>query len=134
LNCIDGELIQQQNPEKVFTGEGRDKVGPGHYEAKREAAVKKSGTNWHSSKVQKGLKIESHGNAADIGPGKYELGKTQPIPQYKLRGMSCFVSGVPKVGSESRKEETQSPNKVEDNEEEEEEEDIDVFLMLITIL
>lgn len=31
----EGKFIQQQNPEKHFSGVGPDKVGPGHYNQKR---------------------------------------------------------------------------------------------------
>lgn len=123
---VDGELIQQQNPEKVFTGEGKDKVGPGHYEVKREIASKKSGTNWHSSNVKRGVFAGAPSNPIEIGPGKYETAKQIPLPQYKQRGTSCFVSRVPKATTDVKKEEAEKRMKGEIEDEEEDEEEIDV--------
>jgi hypothetical protein len=31
INLLVGTLVKQKNPDKVFTGEGADKIGPGHY-------------------------------------------------------------------------------------------------------
>jgi len=83
LRClifIGGELIQQQNPDKIYTGEGKDRIGPGHYEIKRELANKYKGTNWHVSNVKR--LNENPNKTADnpqLGPGAYEIEKTTSL-------------------------------------------------------
>jgi len=91
-----GELIQQQNPEKIFAGTASDTVGPGHYEIKREI-VRKSGTNWHASKVKRLGFLDSKNDTAAVGPGSYDPLKPVASPQQKVRGTSVFVSTVPKA-------------------------------------
>ena len=128
---IDGELVQQPNPEKVYTGEGGDKIGPGHYEVKREITDKKKGTNWHVSHVKR-LEAPLNKTTAEtstLGPGSYDPVKPLSIQQTKLRGSSSFVSKVPKVG---RPGVSQGGNRGEEQEEvsesEEEDEEIEVII------
>eukprot|EP01022_Parablepharisma_sp_SALTPOND_P005157 TRINITY_DN121831_c0_g1_i1.p1 TRINITY_DN121831_c0_g1~~TRINITY_DN121831_c0_g1_i1.p1 ORF type:complete len:430 (-),score=8.21 TRINITY_DN121831_c0_g1_i1:241-1530(-) len=77
---IGGELIQQQNPEKIFAGEGADKIGPGHYEVKRELVNKYKGTNWHASNVKREFaRLNKTVEDTNIGPGAYEVEKHTSI-------------------------------------------------------
>ena len=94
---IAGELIQQQNPDKIFTGEGPDQVGPGHYELRRGLVDRKKGTNWHASNVKRVVGLNKTTDAANVGPGAYEpVKQVTSVPQYKIRGSSSFISRVPK--------------------------------------
>jgi len=94
----EGELIQQQNPEKIFTGTHGDTVGPGQYEVKYIRA-KSTGINWHSSKVKRPMLTSSATQQSLIGPGSYNTTKT---PTKKPRGTSCFISNVPKLAIKER--------------------------------
>lgn len=117
-----GDLIQQQNPEKVFAGTGADTVGPGHYEIKREIA-KKTGTNWHASKVKRLAFGDPKPDLNTLGPGSYDAFlKQASAPQTKVRGTSCFVSTVPKTtGQDStRFPRGKSPSETDDEEDDEE--------------
>lgn len=66
------------------------------------------------------------GIPADIGPGKYDSSKPTLAPQYKQRGMSCFVSRVPKTSTDARQSEEGKKVREDPEEEDEEEEDIEV--------
>ena len=72
---LDGALIQQHNPEKVFTGEGKSRIGPGQYEINRDFMNKTKGTNWHSSAV--GREFSTRYNKlvekSNLGPGAYNI-------------------------------------------------------------
>ena len=85
-----GELIQQQNPKKTFSGSFNDCVGPGQYEIKH---VKKKGWDWHSSKVPRFSSVQKRN---EVGPGNYE-NKAVNLLSRKPKGTSCFVSKVPKA-------------------------------------
>lgn len=122
-------MVQQPNPEKVFTGEGSDKIGPGHYEVKRELNDKKKGTNWHASHAKR-LETTLNKTTADtgaLGPGSYDPVKNVGLPQYKMRGTSCFASKVPKAGRPGVSEGGKRKNNIpETDSESEEEEEIEV--------
>lgn len=92
---MDGELIQQQNPEKVYSGSRGDSVGPGQYEMKN-LVNRNTGTNWHSSKVNRPIFTARGAKNNMIGPGSYEIIKCMGTASQKVRGTSCFVSAVPK--------------------------------------
>jgi hypothetical protein len=94
----EGELIQQQNPEKVFTGTRGDTVGPGQYEVK-ELRIRSTGTNWHASKVKRPMFTSSANQQSLVGPGSYNLTETSVK---KPKGTSCFVSNVPKSAMKER--------------------------------
>eukprot|EP00826_Nyctotherus_ovalis_P022358 TRINITY_DN17366_c0_g1_i1.p1 TRINITY_DN17366_c0_g1~~TRINITY_DN17366_c0_g1_i1.p1 ORF type:complete len:209 (-),score=21.38 TRINITY_DN17366_c0_g1_i1:251-877(-) len=94
----EGELIQQPNPEKVFMGTHGDTVGPGHYEVK-DVKWRKTGTNWHASKVKRPLFTSSATQKNLLGPGSYDITKT---PSKKVKGTSCFVSAVPRTAMKQR--------------------------------
>lgn len=67
---VDGELVQQQNPEKIFAGEGDDAIGPGHYEIGRSPFGRHKGTNWHASNARRGNAQRRTNNY--VGPGTYD--------------------------------------------------------------
>lgn len=71
---IDGEVVRQPGPCKVFTGEGNDRVGPGHYDVKKNSLNRNKGTNWHASNVTRKLPIflKASREERNIGPGTYD--------------------------------------------------------------
>lgn len=105
----EGQLIQQQNPEHVFSGTHGDTVGPGYYEIK-DTRIHKTGTNWHASKVKRPIFTSGVTQQSFIGPGSYDITKAS---SKKMRGTSCFVSNVPKS---TMKERPRTPDKDEDEE------------------
>eukprot|EP00826_Nyctotherus_ovalis_P022359 TRINITY_DN17366_c0_g2_i1.p1 TRINITY_DN17366_c0_g2~~TRINITY_DN17366_c0_g2_i1.p1 ORF type:complete len:170 (+),score=10.59 TRINITY_DN17366_c0_g2_i1:149-658(+) len=75
-----------------------DTVGPGHYEVK-DVKWRKTGTNWHASKVKRPLFTSSATQKNLLGPGSYDITKT---PSKKVKGTSCFVSAVPRTAMKQR--------------------------------
>jgi hypothetical protein len=88
-----GDLIKQKNPEKVYTGIGRDRVGPGQYESVNEIATKVKGTDWHSSKMKRTAPGEEN-KGIMVGPGQYNSEKQEIFPVYKYKQSSVFASKV----------------------------------------
>ena len=67
-------MINQKNPDNIFTGEGKDRIGPGQYNINREFFDNKKGTNWSSSRVPRRLNVRSNeGN--ELGPAAYYIEK-----------------------------------------------------------
>ncbi len=101
-SLVAGELIQQQNPEKTYAGQGADTIGPGRYEIRREVGDRRKGVNWHASNVKR-LAANLNKTAADsLGPGAYEVAASgssmMTAPQQsRPRGTSCFASRVPRA-------------------------------------
>ena len=119
--------MQQQNPDKVFAGEGSDKIGPGQYEVKRELTDKKRGTNWHASNAKRvGTVLNKTADSSNLGPGTYNPPVNIKAP-YKAKGMSSFVSRVPK-GRSTADGNTKENESVES---ESDEPDIDVNLYIL---
>ena len=73
-----GDLVHQKNPEQVFTGHGRDKVGPGQYESKQQFEKKGKGTQWNLSKTKR-TSIQKRGTS-QVGPGQYQTDKGEVFP------------------------------------------------------
>ena len=78
-------MIQQLNPEKVFTGEGNDKIGPGHYDIKKSAINKNKGTNWHLSNVGREFtnQVKKETEKSRVGPGSYEVNASGIVNKYR---------------------------------------------------
>lgn len=108
---LDGELVQQPNPDKVFTSTHNDTVGPGQYEVK--GMTRKTGTNWHSSKVPRLMFTEMEAKNSKVGPGTYETIKAIGTSQHKNKGTSSFASAVPKSTLDIR----ERPSKLDEDEE-----------------
>ena len=88
-----GALVQQTNPEQVFTGSHEDSVGPGQYEVDNSIKPKPGG-NWHVSKTQR-IDFNSINSSKDsLGPGSYDIKNIQS--GNNTHGTSCFLSHVPK--------------------------------------
>ena len=68
-----GELIRQQNTEKVFAGDKEDRVGPGNYEVETRLATK-GPTKWMmpADKPEKVVAIQREKRGNDPGPGHYQ--------------------------------------------------------------
>jgi hypothetical protein len=64
---VDGRLRKQQNPDKIYTGEKEDKIGPGHYETSNEEKKTKGVVRWRSAHVDNRKKKEE----SLVGPGYY---------------------------------------------------------------
>lgn len=109
---LDGELVQQPNPDKVFTGAHSDTVGPGQYEVKG-MTTRKTGTNWHSSKVSRLMFTETEAKNNKVGPGTYDTIKAIGTSQQKMKGTSSFTSAVPKSTLYIK----ERPSKLEEDEE-----------------
>lgn len=109
---VGGELVRQGNPGKVFAGEGKDQIGPGHYEIKRE--LRNKGTNWHASTAERDFAIRYNKLAenANLGPGSYEIERTASHPRIK----HTTVYPGSKVIAEQRDEE-ESSSESESNDE-----------------
>eukprot|EP00826_Nyctotherus_ovalis_P039703 TRINITY_DN3835_c0_g1_i4.p1 TRINITY_DN3835_c0_g1~~TRINITY_DN3835_c0_g1_i4.p1 ORF type:complete len:221 (-),score=9.21 TRINITY_DN3835_c0_g1_i4:707-1369(-) len=101
---VDGVLVRQENPGRVFAGEGKDKIGPGHYEIKRE--LKTKGTNWHASTAERDFVIRYNKLAenANLGPGSYEIERAASRPKIKY----TTVYPGSKIIAEQRDEEESS--------------------------
>ena len=81
-------MIQQLNPDRIFSGEGKDSIGPGQYNINREIGNTYKGVDWHSSNVEKGLneKIQRNEECANLGPGRYNVEKlTGCFARYKKK-------------------------------------------------
>ena len=74
LITIGGELIQQRNPDEFYTGEGKDKIGPGQYNIDRELFNKYKGTNWHASNVPRKI-YDMKNDEENVGPGAYNVSR-----------------------------------------------------------
>lgn len=95
INLLVGTLVKQKNPDKVFTGEGADKIGPGHYQMKDSFNILK-GTNWHQSRTHR-RSFTSGNTAPSLGPGCYNSDKTDIFPIYKYKPSSVFLSRVERL-------------------------------------
>jgi hypothetical protein len=110
---IDGELIQQPNPGRVFTGKLNDAVGPGQYDTKG-MTNRRTGTDWHSSKVSRLKFTESEAMKYQVGPGSYDTLRAVGTAQQKAKGTSSFTSAVPKTTFHIK----ERPNTQQEDEEE----------------
>ena len=108
---VNGNLIRQQNPEKVYTGTFDDTVGPGQYEIK-DCTQKQTGTNWHASRVNRSILYSKRNN--EIGPGSYNVNINSKSFDVK-RSTNNFMSGIQRV----------STRKSSDSEQNSEEEELD---------
>ena len=87
-----GELVMQQNPEKVYAGTGKDSVGPGQYNAKKPDEVWKArGTAWHKSRAKR---IVATAPGIPLGPGSYNEFQLNLAPMYKFKPNAVFASGT----------------------------------------
>ena len=91
-----GELIKQKNTEIVFSGVGKDTVGPGKYEVVKEIAkeVQTKGPTWHKPLSRKKALTSSETPIDIPGPGHYNAEKVDIFPIYKYKPSSVFVSKV----------------------------------------
>ena len=85
-------MIEQQNPDKVFTGEGKDTIGPGHYNINRELVKKSKGTNWHASNVQRRTFYRTN-KENSLGPGTYNVDKNSSFVSQRSKDFSSYLSG-----------------------------------------
>ena len=90
-----GELIRQQNSEKVHAGDKEDKVGPGNYEIETRMATK-GPTKWvmPADKPEKVVAIQREKKGAAPGPGHYASPGQPAMPLYQHNRSSVFASGV----------------------------------------
>ena len=82
----------------MFTGEGKDRIGPGHYEIRRDLIGKHKGTNWHASNaLRTAPELVKAATETNIGPGVYEVEKASRVPvKTTPLPSSYFASKVPK--------------------------------------
>lgn len=92
---LEGELVQQPNPDTVFSGVKQDTVGPGQYEV-RGMPSRRTGTNWHSSRASRFVFTESEAKNSKVGPGTYDVVRGVGQSKSKAKGTSSFTSAVPK--------------------------------------
>jgi len=94
-----GILKKQKNPEKVITGIKEDRVGPGQYELPNSIAGSKKGTiQWKKTKTKRFKTKKPKENNA-VGPGHYQVEKTDIFPIYKYMQSSVFASKVERATS-----------------------------------
>lgn len=94
-----GVLKKQKNPEKVTTGVKEDRVGPGQYELPNALANTKKGTvQWKKAKGRR-FKSGKQKQVEVIGPGHYQVEKTDIFPIYKYKQSSVFASRVERATS-----------------------------------
>lgn len=86
-----GDLKRQKNPEKVITGVKEDRVGPGQYNV-GGAFNAKGIVKWK----KQGRKTFKQQN---LGPGHYQVEKTDMFPIYKYNKSSVFASKVERATS-----------------------------------
>jgi len=110
---IDGELIQQPNPERLFTGRQNDAIGPGQYEIKGMTS-RRTGTDWHSSKVSRLKFTDCEAMKYQVGPGSYDTLRGIGTSKQKAKGTSSFTSIVPKSTPHIK----EKPNNLQEDEEE----------------
>ena len=94
-----GDLKRQKNPEKVTTGVKKDVVGPGQYNVPSTFTKSKSGVvKWGSSKSKR-FNDKKTKKAEHLGPGHYQVEKTDIFPIYKYKQSSVFASRVERATS-----------------------------------
>jgi len=93
-----GDLKRQKNPEKVTTGVKNDIVGPGQYSIPGSFENSKKGTlKWKNK--SKRFKSSKSKTGQAIGPGYYQVDKTDIFPIYKYKQSSVFASRVERATS-----------------------------------
>lgn len=93
----DGDLLRQRNPDVVFSGEGEDKIGPGHYSVNPSMGGPNKrnikGAQWHLSKSKRSM-VESQALPEAVGPGSYDIKIQKDSPHKANKQSSIFASRV----------------------------------------
>jgi hypothetical protein len=89
-----GNLKRQKNPEKIITGINNDRVGPGQYTIPDSfTKLNKGAVKWKNSK-SKSFHNKKPAKKNQLGPGHYQVEKTEIFPVYKYKQSSVFASKV----------------------------------------
>lgn len=89
-----GDLKIQKNPEKVITGVKEDRVGPGQYNLPDSFSKTKKGVvKWKNTKSKR-FNNKKSTKVDQLGPGHYQVEKTDIFPIYKYKQSSVFASRV----------------------------------------
>ena len=86
-----GDLKKQKNPEKVITGVKEDRVGPGQYNLP-DSLNNRGVVKWRKQNRKKQ-------KSNNLGPGHYQVEKTDMFPIYKYKQSSVFASNVERATS-----------------------------------
>ncbi|CAI2359206.1 unnamed protein product [Moneuplotes crassus] len=94
-----GVLKKQKNPEKVTTGVKEDRVGPGQYELPNGISTNKKGAiQWKKAQTKR-FKTKKSKQIEAVGPGHYQVEKSDIFPIYKYKQSSVFASRVERATS-----------------------------------
>lgn len=94
-----GGLKRQKNPEKVTTGLKTDVVGPGQYNVPDTFSKTHKGVvKWKKSKSKR-FNGKKQNQVELVGPGHYQVEKTEMFPIYKYKQSSVFASRVERATS-----------------------------------
>ena len=88
-----GKLIRSDGPEKVLSGQGTEKVGPGEYDLSLRGTTK-GVTKWHKNSSNPVLEKKKQKEVIKPGPGHYQQPVNSVNPIYKNNRSSVFASQV----------------------------------------
>ena len=97
-----GRLIRSDGPDKMLTGMGEEKVGPGEYEINGKA-TSKGVTKWHKDSSNPVLEKKKAKDVVKPGPGHYQPPIDPLNPIYKNNRSSVFASGVARDRQDKRR-------------------------------
>lgn len=86
---LDGDLIMQNHPDKIYSGTINDSVGPGHYKIQEKKV--KNGVAWFKSKTRRMINFKDN-TGPELGPGSYQDTIFTVAPLYKFKPSAVFLS------------------------------------------